>query len=295
LDAEFGPVTRAVESFSEAVEQVFRDAMNQAGYRLHARSVWRKKRRQPMNATTPTTESTPPMTPDEFERLLGKRAASAPTPTSKPAPAPPALTMPPVEDEREQLETQLIEECKRADKGDHQARAALDERLDFFTRRDGSIGLLAAKIGIDPSASAEAAFIKALHGDQYFTSEILRRRLAELRHDLAGPNPTPLEQLLVDRVVLLHAVAAECDRRLFCAWRSAHGILAKMDIEYHGAASDAAHKRLAAAMKSLTTARAKLAPMQVTVSQTVNVERPALPEASEPQLSIGEILASRAN
>src|SRR5262249_50741233 len=50
----------------------------------------------------------------------------------------------------------------------------------------------------DVAAMAEKAWVGQFHGGP-LGSEAIPRRLAELKAELAGPNPTPLERLLADQ------------------------------------------------------------------------------------------------
>jgi hypothetical protein len=64
----------------------------------------------------------------------------------------------------------------------------------------------------DMAANAREAFIRIASGEKaLFTQEMFRRQCQALTWDLTGPEPTPLEKLLVDRIVLcwLHLHYAE--------------------------------------------------------------------------------------
>jgi hypothetical protein len=64
----------------------------------------------------------------------------------------------------------------------------------------------------DMAENAREQFIKVASGEKaLFTQELFRRQCTALTRDLAGPDPTPLERLLVDRIVLcwLHLHYAE--------------------------------------------------------------------------------------
>ena len=66
------------------------------------------------------------------------------------------------------------------------------------------------------AANAREAFIRNASGEKaLFTQEMFRRQCQALTRDLAGPDPTPLETLLVDRIVLcwLHLHYAETHLR----------------------------------------------------------------------------------
>jgi DUF971 family protein len=80
-----------------------------------------------------------------------------------------------------------------AQKGDTavlaELRALLDQRPDLWS----GVGDLAALV--------EQGWIHLLAQRDLFLQEALLRQLAEMRANLAGPSPTPIEKLLVDRIV----------------------------------------------------------------------------------------------
>jgi hypothetical protein len=62
------------------------------------------------------------------------------------------------------------------------------------------------------AANAREQFIKVASGEKaLFTQKLFRQQCTTIARDLAGTNPTPLERLLVDRIVLcwLHLHYAE--------------------------------------------------------------------------------------
>src|SRR3954454_18710095 len=67
-------------------------------------------------------------------------------------------------------------------------RAALDRQPELWKQ-----------VG-DLAAHAELAMLRLVAGNDLFALEAMKRRLAELKAELAGPSPSVLERLLVDRV-----------------------------------------------------------------------------------------------
>jgi hypothetical protein len=53
----------------------------------------------------------------------------------------------------------------------------------------------------DLAQQAEEAWLRLAAGHDLFLHESLIRKLRDLRGELAGPDPSPLEQLLVGRIV----------------------------------------------------------------------------------------------
>ena len=82
---------------------------------------------------------------------------------------------------------------RRAQAGDRTAlpdlRKALDEHPEYFDHA-GDLALMAQHTWLD-----------LLSGTDLFIRETVERKLAEMRIELAGASPSPLEKLLVERVV----------------------------------------------------------------------------------------------
>ena len=92
------------------------------------------------------------------------------------------------DEERSRLEGLV----SRALRGDREVLPALRDALDRHPALARQAGDLAAR--------AEDAWLDLLAGQDLFTAEAVRRRLAALRAELAGPQPQPLERLVVDRI-----------------------------------------------------------------------------------------------
>ena len=60
----------------------------------------------------------------------------------------------------------------------------------------------------DPVELARKALLKAVYGDVEAIQELGRRQMDKLMHELAGPNPSPLERLSAERI-------AFCGQQLF--------------------------------------------------------------------------------
>lgn len=87
----------------------------------------------------------------------------------------------------------LEELVRRAQQGDVAALPELQEALD----NDASVW---ERVG-DLAAQSQAAWLKLLAGNNLFLFESVRRKQEQLRAELAGPNPSPLECLLVEQIV----------------------------------------------------------------------------------------------
>lgn len=105
-------------------------------------------------------------------------------------------------------------------------------------------------------------------------SEGLRNKMASLRAELAGPNPSPLERLLAERIAAcwLHLYNLEMTYASKDGW--------PLDLAMHYQKSiDRAHKRYLSAIKTLATVRKLALPvLQVNIAKKqVNVAGSCLP------------------
>jgi hypothetical protein len=94
---------------------------------------------------------------------------------------------------------------KRAENGDASALSALKERLPqeidiFLLEEYGQLG-----------QTAENALVKAVAGGNLLHVEGLKLKAERLKADLAGPDPSPLERLLVERIVCCWILATYAD------------------------------------------------------------------------------------
>lgn len=90
-------------------------------------------------------------------------------------------------------EARLRELISRAQAGDRSVLPDLRQAL----AADSSLWTLYG----DLAAQAQASWLNMLAGRDLYLYEAVRHKLEELRAELAGPNPSPLERLLVERIV----------------------------------------------------------------------------------------------
>jgi hypothetical protein len=105
-----------------------------------------------------------------------------------------------------------------------------------------------------------------LAGTDLVSQEVLAQQLQMLKVELGGSSPTPLEQLLVERIVVNWVQVCQAD-----LWAARH-------VTQHDAwiaqRQDRAQARLIAAVKALAQVRKLLRPgtaIQVNIAQQVNV------------------------
>src|SRR5262249_2835477 len=91
----------------------------------------------------------------------------------------------------------------RAQQGDVSVQGPLRDLLDNRPELWQRMGDLVGHVG--------EALLTLASGKSLLARESIRRRIDELRADLAGPSPSPVERLLVDRVVVCWAACHLAD------------------------------------------------------------------------------------
>jgi hypothetical protein len=155
---------------------------------------------------------------------------------------------------------ELLALTDRAQKGDKTALPALRELLKEPAMVD--------PLGGDLAKQAQLTLINKFGGQNLLFKESLTRKLDLLREELAGPNSTPLERLLVERIVAcwLHLHHLEM----------LHASKQSMSLElasYYQRSISSAQKRYLAAIKTLALVRKLAVPiLQVNIAKKqVNV------------------------
>src|SRR5262249_3829914 len=120
----------------------------------------------------------------------------------------------------------------------------------------------------DLAYQAEQSLIRAAAGDDLAFGEGLTRKLELLRAELAGLNPTPVERLLVERIVACWLQVQDADVRYAQAKN-----LSLEGGEYYQRRMDRAHKRYLSAIRTLALVRKLALPvLQVNIGRKqVNV------------------------
>lgn len=134
----------------------------------------------------------------------------------------------------------------RAIKGDAEVRPLLGK---FFDRGDEMAKVLVESAGNVHDLACES-MIRRATGGNLLIQEVMRRNIDAVRDELAGPNPTPLERILCERVALCWFDANETDLR-FADQSNINLTIA----EYRKSRRDRAHKRFLAACKTLAAIR----------------------------------------
>lgn len=170
----------------------------------------------------------------------------------------------------------LVAARVRASEGDEQAADALSEAV----RRQPAI--LERFRGM--AATTEAAWIAAIAPQdiqQRWERLALQGEADHLRASLLGDAPTPLERLLVDRVVACTLATMWAESTLATRLSSANTLSL---LKFYGDETDRHHRRLLKAMEALAKVRRLQVPMQVNVAigggKQVNVAQVAVAAGS---------------
>jgi len=156
---------------------------------------------------------------------------------------------------------ELVQLLAQAEQGDASVLPVLRTYLDQTPELWQTVGDLAYQ--------AQAALIERASGTNLLLREALGRQLEAMRQDLSGPAPTPLERLLVDRIVVcwLRLSIAEVMEAQAPPDRSSR------QAEWSQTQIDRAQKRFVEASKAWAQVRRLLSPaIQVNIGkQQVNV------------------------
>jgi hypothetical protein len=157
---------------------------------------------------------------------------------------------------------ELKQFLERAENGDTATIPLLREMLQNSTDM--------RTIGGDLAQIAEKALIDSVGGKNLLFKEALTRKLELLRAELAGTKPTPVENLLVERIVMCWLQVQHAE--LWYAQQAGNLSLA----HYHQDRLDRAHRRYLSALKTLALIRKLAVPvLQVNLAQNqVNVAGP---------------------
>jgi hypothetical protein len=173
-------------------------------------------------------------------------------------PAPPDLTV--ISEEEREGRRQAKEKwrglVKQAEKGDREVLPAIREALDELPELVWHLSNVAEV--------AEHNLMKEMTGEgNLLTKEIVPRQLAAMREELAGPAPSPLERLLVERVVATWLQLHYFEAR----YAASMGNLTMPQSEHHQKRIDRAHRRYLSAIRTLAQVR-KLGPaLQINIAE----------------------------
>lgn len=145
--------------------------------------------------------------------------------------------------------------ARRAQEGDESALKAMQPLIknpDFWRE------------AADLVVNAEYAVVTRMSGKNLIFRESLKAQLSHMKAELGGPNPTPMERLLVDRVVLTWVTLNYYET----TYTQNQGELSIRQADYHLRRIDGAHRRYLSAIKTLAVIRRLAVPIvQLNVAQ----------------------------
>jgi hypothetical protein len=123
--------------------------------------------------------------------------------------------------------------------------------------------------GGELAEQVEQSFVGGIAGENLGWKESITRKLDLLRADLLGSSPTPVERLLVERVVACWLQLQDAEIR----FAQNQGKLTIPQADYHQRRMDGANRRYLAALKTLALVRKLAVPaLQINVARKqVNV------------------------
>jgi len=145
-------------------------------------------------------------------------------------------------DTADRTDKTIAELLRRAEQGDQKVLPIMRKLMKDFPAVAEEAGNLALVV--------KSALLDASAGDHLFLREAQEQRMRLLTKELAGPNPTRLERLLAERIVL-------CGLQLHIAeYRSARAdSIPITQADYHQRCIDRAQKRYFSAIKTLAQIR----------------------------------------
>ncbi len=156
---------------------------------------------------------------------------------------------------RRELIDKLREIVVQAQEGDEKALKRVREIFEEVPRL--------TRIFIDLAGEAERSLIKKVSGGDPLVREALTPQLKAMRGELAGPNPSPLERLLAERIVACWLQLQYAD----VLYAQNLGNLNMAQNEYHQKRLDRLHGRYLSAIKALAQIR-KLSPaVQINIAE----------------------------
>jgi len=149
---------------------------------------------------------------------------------------------------------QIQELIQRANGGDESVMPMIRNLLDQAPP-------LISFMGGDLAEQAQESLINAIAGSQLAMKESLLRKLSQLREDIGGTNPSPIERLLIERVVACWLQLQHAD----CLFAQVKEVSFRQG-DYMQRHQDRSHRRYLSALKTLATVRKLVMPIQLDVN-----------------------------
>jgi hypothetical protein len=148
----------------------------------------------------------------------------------------------------------LMDLLERAQDGDKTALPTLKKVLDEEPKIARFVNL---------ARDAELSMVRTMSGDDLYSQEAVPRNLSEMRREIAGENPSPLERLLAERIAL-------CWLQIQYFEIVYAQNLQKMTIiqsDYHQRRIDKAHRRYLSAIRALAQIRKMGPAVQINIAE----------------------------
>jgi hypothetical protein len=143
-----------------------------------------------------------------------------------------------------------------AERGDSKALVEVRQLFDLAPERWSAFG--------DVAANAQQSWVRVVSGENELVNEAVHRQLDRMKAELAGPSPTPLEGLLVDRILTCW-IALQYAETIYAQNMSKLSI---NQAEFHQRRLDRAQRRYLDAIKGLVLVRRMLVPIvQVNIGE----------------------------
>jgi len=218
-----------VAKLYEITEALARATLLAAGYHRHNRSEWRKERR---------------MSPSKEKQTEGNLVRQDQRPEKLP-------------ESHEEIRAIV----RRAEQGDKAVLPVLREMFELGPELANVYGDLAKK--------AQRELIAAMAGEDLLMKETVPCKLETMKEELAGPSPTPLEKLLVERIVACWLALQHAE--LLWTQRSS-GRVSVQELDFYERHLDRAQKRYLSAIRALAQIRKMGPAVQINVAeQQVNM------------------------
>jgi hypothetical protein len=143
------------------------------------------------------------------------------------------------------IRSDFKELVQRANAGERDALDQLRKVLDLVPSIWQRAGDLTAK--------AEWAWLLAIAGSNRLVAESAKRCLRQLKSELAGPQPTPIENLLIDQIAVAWLATRHAEIQTACQDGNSLTLAA-----FHLKRTESAQKRFLAAVKTLAMVRSLL-------------------------------------
>ncbi len=149
----------------------------------------------------------------------------------------------------------MREVVERVQAGDESAIHALRKIMDEVPE--------AASAVFDAAWSVERSIVREMAGGNLTVEEAAPRALKDMREGLAGENPSPLENLLVERIVVCWLQLQYFDVLYARSMKNSSAAQS----EHHQKLIDRAHKRYLSAIKALAQIRKMGPAVQINIAE----------------------------